>query len=160
MVSMVENAPGHWRFVLRPNRSATWRQMKLFFAFIAGVSVTIAMLFAFLGLWPVLPFAGAELAFLWFCLCHNAAAGSTTEVIDIDDETVAVEQGRRAPQRSWRFPRCWAQIRLEPAAARLHPSRLVIGSHGRRVLLGAFLTEDERAALARDLRSTLARSAA
>jgi uncharacterized membrane protein len=158
MVSMVENSPGHWRFVLRPNRSATWREMKIFFAIIASVSVTIAMFFTFMGFWPVMPFAGAELAFLWFCLCHNAAAGSATEVIDIDGESVAVEQGRRAPERRWRFPRCWAQIRLEPPTARLHPSRLVIGSHGRRVLLGAFLTEDERVALASELRNTISRS--
>lgn len=156
MVSMVMCCPGHWRYVLRPNRSASWYQIKIFFAIVAGVSVTIAMGFALLGFWPVLPFAGIELVLLWCCLCQNASAGDAAEVIEIDADTVAVAQGRRTAQRSWRFARCWARIRLEPAPARLHPSRLLIGSHGRAVRLGTFLTEEERQVLARDLRSALA----
>jgi uncharacterized membrane protein len=158
MVSKLEQPPGHWRFVLRPNRSATWLEIKLFFAAIAAVSLTVAIAFSLMGFWPVLPFAGAELAFLWVCLCHSAASSRDTEVIDIDDETVAVERGRNAPERRWQFPRAWARVRLEPSPARLHPSRLLIGSHGRNVRLGRFLTEDELAGLARELRSTLARS--
>lgn len=156
MVSMVVDSPGHWRYVLRPNRSANWSQIKVFFAIVASFSVAVALAFTALGFWPVLPFAGIELLLLWYCLYKNASAGDATEVIDIDAHTVAVAQGRRQPQRSWRFARCWARIRLEPAPARLHPSRLLIGSHGRSVRLGAFLTEDERRALARDLRATLA----
>jgi len=156
MVSMVVDSPGHWRYVLRPNRSASWHQIKLFFAIVAGVSATIAFAFALMGFWPVLPFAGIELIVLWCCLCQNASAGNTAEVIDIDAHTVAVAQGRHRPQRSWRFARCWARIRLEPSPARLHPSRLLIGSHGRSVRLGTFLTEDERQLLASSLRSTLA----
>lgn len=156
MVSTVVDSAGHWRYVLRPNRSASWSQIKIFFALIASVSVTIALVFTALGFWPVLPFAGAELIVLWCCLCQNASAADTTEVIDIDAHTVAVARGRRTPQRRWRFERCWARIRLEPAPARLHPSRLLLGSHGRSVRLGSFLTEDERRALARELRSTLA----
>lgn len=156
MVSKLQHAHGHCRFVLRPNRSATWFEIKVFFAVIASVSLAVAVGFSLLGFWPVLPFAGAELAFLWLCLRHNAAAARDTEVIDIDDEAVAVEQGRGAPQRRFRFPRAWARVRLEPAPVRLHPARLLIGSHGRNVRLGRFLTEDELAALARDLRSTLA----
>ena len=155
MVSTVVDSAGHWRYVLRPNRSASWSQIKIFFALIASVSVAIALVFTALGFWPVLPFAGAELIVLWCCLCQNTSAADTTEVIDIDAHTVAVARGRRTPQRRWRFARCWARIRLEPAPARLHPSRLLIGSHGRSVHLGSFLTEAERRALARDLRSTL-----
>jgi uncharacterized membrane protein len=156
MVSMVVDSDGHWRYVLRPNRSASWSQIKIFFALVASVSVSIALVFTALGFWPVLPFAGAELIVLWCCLCRNASAGDTTEVIDIDADTVAVARGRRTPQRRWSFERCWARIRLEPAPARLHPSRLLIGSHGRSVRLGSFLTEDERTSLARALRNTLA----
>lgn len=156
MVSMVVDSPGHWRYVLRPNRSANWAQIKIFFAIIASFSVAVALAFTAMGFWPVLPFAGAELLLLWCCLYTNASAGHATEVIDIDAHTVAIERGHRRPQRHWRFERCWARIRLEPAPARLHPSRLLIGSHGRNVRLGAFLTEEERCALARDLRDTLA----
>lgn len=156
MVSMVVDSPGHWRYVLRPNRSANWAQIKVFFVLIAGVSITIAVVFTALGFWPVLPFAGAELLLLWCCLRHNASAGDATEVIDIDANIIAIEKGRRRPQYRWQFARSWARVQLEPAPARLHPSRLLISSHGRSVRLGSFLTEDERVLLARDLRGTLA----
>lgn len=157
MVFRVERTPGHWRYVLRPNRSATWAEIKLFFALIAGVSAVIAVAFTFLGFWPVLPFAGAELGLLWLCLWHNASGGRETEVIDIDDSSVAVERGRRSPADHWRFERAWTRIRLEPARVRLHPSRLLLGSHGRAVRLGSFLPEQELKRLERDLRSDLAR---
>ncbi len=158
MVSQREDAPGRWRFVLRPNCSATPTQIALFFAGIAAVSLTIAIAFALAGFWPVLPFAGAELLALWVCLRLSAQRAQSTQVIEIDDESVAVESARRARRRRWLFQRAWARIRLEAPTARLHPSRLLIGSHGRHVRLGAFLTEDERVTLARDLRNTLART--
>lgn len=157
MVSKLECTPGHWRFVLRPNRSASWVEIKRFFALIATVSLAIAVFFSVQGFWPVLPFAGAELAFLWFCLSYSASRGRDTEVIDIDEHSVAVERGRNGPQRRWNFDRAWTQIRLEPAPARLHPCRLLLGSHGRSVRLGEFLTEDELVGLARELKSTLSR---
>jgi len=157
MVSKLECTPGHWRFILRPNRSATWPEIKRFFALIAAVSLAIAVFFSIQGFWPILPFAGAELAFLWFCLCYSASRGRDTEVIDIDEHSVAVERGRTGPQHRWRFERAWTRIRLEPAPARLHPSRLHLGSHGRSVRLGEFLTEDELVELARELKSTLSR---
>lgn len=143
--------------MLRPNCSASWREIKLFFAAIATVSLTVAIAFAAIGFWPVLPFAGAELIFLWYCLWYSASRSRETEIVEIDDETVAVERGRGRPEHRWRFQRAWARIRLECPAARLHPSRLTIGSHGRSVRLGAFLTEDERLCLASDLRTALTR---
>lgn len=152
----VERTPGRWRYILRPNRSASWTEIKLFFAGIAGVSVTIAATFAVAGYWPVLPFAGMELALLWLCLCHNAARGRETEVIDIDERNVAIEQGTQSSRRSWIFDRAWARIRIESPAARLHPSRLMLGSHGRSVRLGRFLTEAELRDLEKQLRTSLA----
>jgi uncharacterized membrane protein len=156
MVSKLQKAPGCWQFVLRPNCSASPRQIRLFFVIIAATSLTVAIAFTWAGFWPVLPFAGAELLALWLCLQLSAARGRETEVIRVEADTVEVERGRSAPQRHWTFQRAWARISLEPALHRLHPSRLLLGSHGRRVLLGAFLTEDERGALARDLRAAIA----
>jgi uncharacterized membrane protein len=45
------------------------------------------------------------------------------------------------------FPRHWAQVKLRRSTSRLHPSRLVIESHGRQCAVGDFLTEEERRGL-------------
>lgn len=155
MVFQLDRGTGMFRFILRANRSASWLQNKVFFAVLAFVSLTIATGFSVLGFWPVLPFAGAELAFLGICLWWTACRADTTEVVDIDEQTVAVQRGRNAPQQRWSFQRAWAQIRLVRSFTHLHPSRLFIGSHGRNVQLGAFLTESERRAFAKQLRSAV-----
>lgn len=155
MICKHESAPGQWRFVLAPTRSASWAQIQRFFGLIAGVSVTIAVLFAVMGFWPVLPFAGLELALLWYCFYRNANEGLVSEVIEIDSATVAVERGLRTARHQWKFQRAWTQVRLQAATARLHPSLLLLGSHGKSVRLGAFLTEEERQGVAHELRNTL-----
>jgi len=138
-----------------------WGALLPFLVFVSGV-IAIALSGApdERGFWPVLPFAGAELAFLAWCLWITSSHAEQTEVIDIDHDEVAIEHGRRRPEHRARFPRAWARIRLEPAPVRLHPSRLLLGAHGRHVHVGAFLTEDERRELAGDLTRALRAPAA
>ena len=160
MIRMQQKPDGQVRFILAPTRSASWSQIQRLFSLIAGVSGVIALTFALNGFWPVLPFAGAELALLWFCFYKNATTGLVNEVIDIDDSTVAIQRDSRCEQRRWSFKRAWIQIRLQPAAVRLHSSQLLLRSHGKTVRLGAFLTDDERHDVARELRSVLSVSEA
>lgn len=139
------------RFVLRPNRSMTWRQTQKFYALISSVTLVVACGFALLGFWPVLPFAGLELLVLgigfWVC----AASGRATEVISIG-ETIIVEKGTHTPQCVWQAPRAWAQVALQQPRLAWYPSRLVLRSHGREVPLGDFLGEEERRELAGKLK--------
>lgn len=107
------------------------------------------------GFWPVLPFAGAELALLWFCFYHNAVKGLESDVIEIDEQSVAVEHSQRSRSRRWNLSRAWAKVSLEMAPARFHPSRLSLGSHGKYVQVGRFLTDEERRRVARELRKVL-----
>jgi uncharacterized membrane protein len=152
----------HWngatdcRFVLRPNCSASWREIKIFIAVIGSVCLGVATGFAIVGFWPVLPFAGAEMALLTGALWFTHDRARETEVVEIREDEIAVEKGRREPERRWKLQRAWARVSLDPPRAKHHPSHLFIGSHGRRIALGRFLTEDERQGLARDLRSVLA----
>jgi uncharacterized membrane protein len=55
------------------------------------------------------------------------------------------------------FPRHWAQVKLRRPAAKQHPSRLTIESHGRECELGSFLTEEERRGLALRLQRLIGR---
>ena len=143
------------RFELRPNRSLTWRQTQKFFALVASVTLAVALGFSFMGFWPVLPFAGLELAVLWvgFWLC--AGSGRTTEVVSIRDSSVVVQKGRETVKTVWKSPRPWAQVRLQRSRVNWYPSRLVLRSHGREIALGEFLVEEERRDLARKLRTLL-----
>ena len=155
MISRVSYGKSGQRFVLRPNCSASWREIKLFFAVLAAGCLGLASAFSLAGFWPVLPFAGIEVAALGLCLWLNARNCRLVEVIDINRRRVAIEKGALAIEQRWTFERAWAQIRLEPSRIRQHPSRLLIGSHGKLVHCGSFLTEHERRLLAKELKTAV-----
>lgn len=148
------------RYVLRPNYSLSWKAAKLCFATIAGVTLTVALAFTLAGLWPILPFAGLELAVLGYCFYRCATNAQSCEVITVGPQVVKIEKGRHRPEDRWHLPRAWAAVAVERHVIRGYPSRLFLRSHGRLVELGRFLNEDERRDLASDLRRTLGRAAA
>jgi len=142
-------------FVLRPNCSATWPQNKQLFTVIAVFGLVIGVAFSLLGFWLVLPFVGLEVLLFGFCLWMSACDCHVMEVISISHHSVAIEKSGTQRLRYWKFNRAWAQIRLEDAPIRQHPSRLLIGSHGKLVHCGGFLTEQERRLLAKNLKTAM-----
>ena len=157
MVSMSGEGPDH-TLVLRPNLSLSWRQAKVFLVVVALVLVGLASGFAVIGLWPVLPLAGAEWLALAAAFYLVQRRGHRMEVVSVKGGRVAVEKGS-GPSRAarWEFPRGWVRVRLQRPRVRGHPSRLVLTMHGEEVALGDFLAEDERRQAAELLRRTLAR---
>ena len=155
MVSSTVDSNHNWRIVIRPNRSLTRRQLQLVFLVIAVICLSIASVFAVLGMWPVLPFAGAEVTAVGIGFYLSAVGGRETEVVSVNCDEVAVEKSRRRLRQRWVMQRAWAQIRLLPPRIRWYPTRLVIRSHGNEVELGGFLNEHERRQLAGKLRDAI-----
>jgi uncharacterized membrane protein len=140
------------RIELAPNCSLTPRGAVLFVGSLACVTFAVAGFFAYRGLWPILPFAGLEIGLLAWAVRASMRRGREREVITISDGEVLIEQRWLAAHRKAVFPRHWARVTLHDPRAALHPSRLTIESHGRACEVGRFLTEDERRALAVQLR--------
>lgn len=155
MVSSTVDSKHNWRIVIRPNRSLTRRQLQLVFLVIAVICLGIACVFAAFGMWPVLPFAGAEVLVVGIGFYLSAVSGMETEVVSVNNAEVAVEKSHRQLRQRWVMQRAWAQIRLLPPQIRWYPTRLVIRSHGNEVELGGFLNEDERRQLAGELRDAI-----
>ena len=82
------------RVVIAPNASLRPEQAVWFMVSISAVGLSIALVFMWMGFWPVLPIAGLELtalgAALWVSLRRNAYR----EVVDVNDGHVIVEMGR------------------------------------------------------------------
>jgi uncharacterized membrane protein len=136
------------RIELCPNCSLSVRGALLFFGSLCFVSFAIAGMLALQGFWPVLPFAGLEMALLGWALKASLGRRFHRQTITVTDSDVSVESRDRAYCAQVVFPRHWAQVKLRRPASRLHPSRLTIESHGRQCELGSFLTEEERRGLA------------
>lgn len=145
------------RIDICPNCALSVRGALLFFGTLCSVSFGIAGSLACLGFWPILPFAGLEMALLGWALKATLARRFHRQTITVTDTDVSVESRDRTHYAQVVFPRHWAQVKLRRPASRLHPSRLTIESHGRQCELGAFLTEEERRGLAERLHRLIGR---
>lgn len=145
------------RIELSPNCSLSPRGARWFFGSVCVASMSVALPLTVMGYWPILPFAGAELALLFWALRSSMARRHEKQTITISPETVEIEYCRPPKQSCVVFPRHWAQVRIRAGGSPLHPSRLTVESHGRRHEIGSFLNEQERQALALRLKRLIGR---
>lgn len=142
-------------WVARPNCSLSAAGRKLVLVVTAAVSGTIAFVFSCVGAWPVVPFTGLELALLWWALRRSGACAHDVETITLEPEHLTVETRRGARLERHEFQSYWARLQvIKPPGQASH--RVLIRSHGREVEVGSLLNEEQRMALARDLKQDLA----
>lgn len=116
----------------------------------AALGVTIAVGFAWLGFWPIVPFAGLELAALGAALWVSVRGNRYREVVRLQGEEVVVEFGMvgAGVRSSVRLPRPWTRVMLVQGPRRLAPNRLLLAYAGQRLELARCLTDEEREQLA------------
>ncbi len=139
----------------RPQQSLNATGMKVVAALLAVGFGMSGVLFAILGAWPVLGFAGGELLLvLGLFLLHRTHARRRVERISLSDGKLRIRRtdGRGEMQEAVLDP-YWARLRLEEGNA----GRLLVGHRGRESEIGVYLNEDEKADLARALESALRR---
>lgn len=146
---------GSFRLTLQPNASLTARESRLIVAVILCGMGTIGVIFAMLGAWPVLPFAGLEWLLLAWCMNRRLQVGAVREVITLSDNHLLWERGRDKPESSRSLQPAWVALDWVRPDNRNHPGRLYLRSHGRRLEIGSFLTENERETLAAELKKLL-----
>lgn len=79
--------------VLRPNRSLTWRQSKVFVLVVGGFCLSIALVWSFVGAWLVLPFAGLEVGLLALITYVVSRGTYKKQRIFIKKDLVSVQKG-------------------------------------------------------------------
>jgi len=145
------------RIVLIPNCSLTPRSAALFFLSLFIVSLSFALYFVSLGLWPILPFWGLEMLVLGVALRASLRRRFYRQELVLTEAEIRITTTSPAGEVKQQFSRHWAKVRLRSPRANLHPSRLTIESHGRALEIGQFLTEEERRSLARRLQALVGR---
>ncbi len=140
-----------YRLILRPNASLSPRQAGLLLGLLGLMMAVIGLGFAAIGAWLVLPFSGGEFLLLIYALSCSMRWSAAREVITVSEDRVLIEKGRKGGRRH-RFPRAWLQISWSSGPT----PRLLVGSHGKWVEIGAFLGEEEKRALAKTLQQARA----
>ncbi|MGH8728797.1 MAG: DUF2244 domain-containing protein [Burkholderiales bacterium] len=138
-----------YSFVARRNNSISpigWRRV---FAFISLVTLGIAAGFAALGAWLVLPFAGIELALLFWAFRVLESHAGDYERVAIEGDRVLVEVVEGSAKRRYEFNRYWVQVILQTAGGRC---KLALRSRGIDVEVGNHLSVEDRIAEAARLK--------
>lgn len=129
--------------IARPDPSATWRANVLLLLALAVPVLAIAVVFAVLGAWFILPFAGLELLALAAALYHVNWKQQYRHVITVSADSVWIAKGHYAPRQCWRFVRHNTGLTI---TAEQHPwdgPELCVHDRNESVTLGEFLNRDD-----------------
>jgi uncharacterized membrane protein len=157
LVSSLQSIAPSQRIEIAPHCSLSTRGALLFFSSLCVVTFGLGTFLATRGFWPVLPFAGLEMALLGWALKVSLRRRHHRETIIVSEADVRVESRDHSHYVEVVFPRHWARVKLRRPQSPLHPSCLTIESHGRRCEVGSFLTEQERQGLAQRLTRLIGR---
>jgi uncharacterized membrane protein len=156
-IDAIMNHPVNTRLVIGPNASLSARQAALFMVWMCTVSLAIGGFFALRGFWPILPFAGLELAALGAALVVSLRRNRYREVVSFDGAAIRVEVGEvgRGAGLTVQLERGATRVLLEPGPYRNSPTRLLLSCKGQLLELGRCLTDAERSRLAARLRELI-----
>lgn len=127
----------------RPNHSASWHTNVLVLLAIAIPSLGMAIGFALLGAWPILPFAGLELLTLGCVLYYVNRKLQYRHVITLSKDSVRIDKGFHAPQHSWQFPRQSTGLTIVQEKHPWEGPELTVHDRTQSVTLGEFLNRDD-----------------
>lgn len=149
--------PPDAQLVIGPNASLTSRQAWAAMGLAGGVGLTIAGVWAVLGFWPVLPFAGLELAALGAALYVVQRRNRYREVLTFVGPVLRVEFGAlgRGARTRVELPRAWTRVRIAAGVHRHDPHRLCLEYGAQQVTVGRCLTDAERERLAARIKELL-----
>lgn len=130
--------------VLRPSRSMNWKQNKAVVLVVAAVVGSVAVPMAFLGFWPVLPFAGLEVAALWYALYLTQRKLMVAEKLTIRQTEICIERGIESVDESLVIPRQWSRLCYRKSEEFFDIGELSIRWHANRALIARSLGEAGR----------------
>jgi uncharacterized membrane protein len=141
--------------IAEPNRSASWQTNKMMLILMCCVSGAIALGFALLGAWVILPFAGLEMAALGSALYYVSWKLRYRHVIHLGPEVVRVQKGHYFPKKEWELPLREASLSVVPERHPWDAPAISLFSRGEEISLGEFLNRDDALELLSHLKGRL-----
>ncbi len=149
------SSPPWFDAVLRPHRSLSPNGFLILMGVLGLVSLLVGTVFLIIGAWPVFGFFGLDVLIVYLAFRANFASAQIAEHIVMDEQELSVTRTETKKTARWSFQPAWVQVGLDTPTR--HHSRLWLGSHGKRLTIGAFLAPSERKEVADALKSALNR---
>ncbi len=122
---------------------------RLFLGLIFLNTGVLAVAWAIAGAWPILPFAGIELALLAYAFHYVGKFDGDYERLTIDGSLVAIEICEKGVVRRNSFNRAWVRLVLVEQGNRCE---LSLKYEGHEYRLGKLMNDEQRSAWGRELR--------
>lgn len=135
-----------------PNRSLGARGRRWVLGAFALTASVVCAFAAAVGAWPVMPFAGLELAGLALAFRMLSRHDGDFERLEVGDDEIRWEARDAERHSSLVAHRPWARVEMRDRGARC---TLCLAYAGRRVPLGRLLSDEGRRSLAESLRARL-----
>ncbi len=140
--------------ILTPHRSLSQAGFVVLMSLVAFISFCIGFYFWALGAWPIFGFMGLEVLLVYVAFKLNYRAAREYEVVELSPSLLKltrVDPAGRA--QSFDFNPYWVRVGLNEE----HDGRTImwLASHGREMVFGHFLSDDERREFADALGSAL-----
>lgn len=140
--------------VLRPHRSLSPRGFAVLMLFFGGLSLAAGVAFLSIGAWPVLGFFGLDVALVYLAFRLNYRSADLFEWVRLTDRSLDIANEKRGgDQRHWALEPTWTRVLVEEGPFR--QAKLTLACRGVGVIVGAFLSPDERRGFAEALRGAL-----
>ncbi len=144
------------RLQLWPHRALTRQGFVWFMGLTSALFAAPAL--ALLGRpewWALLPFLVLPVVALWVALRRNGRDREIIEELELAPDHLSLIHRDRRGSREWQANPYWVRPRLHPHDGPV-PNYLTLAGGPREVEIGAFLSEDERLVLYRELTARLA----
>ncbi|MFC4351964.1 DUF2244 domain-containing protein [Fodinicurvata halophila] len=142
--------------VLMPHRSLSPRGFLILMTLIASFGFFAGVGFFLAGAWPVVGFMGLEYLLVYIAFRVNYRRGRMFEQLVLTrDDLVVRRVNHWGEETRWRLQPYWLRVDMRDPPE--HDSQLTLRTHGKSLVIGSFLTPDERLSLAQALQSALDR---
>lgn len=140
---------------LTPHRSLSRSGFAIVMSVVGAITTGLGVFFMLQGAWPVFGFLGLDLLLLYVAFRLSYRSGRIVERVRVARDSVSITRdapGRR--RESWTFNPYWLRVHMDDPPR--HESQVRLTSHGFALIIGSFLTPEERADFAKALRNALA----
>lgn len=154
-MSLKANPDSGYVWHMKRNCSFTPKQVGLFYLSMVCFSSLIASYFWWQGAWMILPFTLTELLVLGIALLIYARHASDYEKIKLNGTEFTIELflGNRRTVKHWNAP--WVRVK-DPEPNLDAKKQLVVLEMGQETIqIGQFIFADQRAGLAKEIRSAI-----
>ncbi len=139
----------HFATSLSPHRSLSPEGFRWLIRGAIAANVLIGLPILVFGAWPVFGFMGLDVWLLWFLFKRNYLDARRNETLVLTDrELIVARTAADGEREEHRLAAYWLRVELG--------ERLVVVSRGNRVVIGRFLSPDERQRVAEQLKAAIA----